>query len=664
MTPEDRISFIVQDSNIHLVITENPVEVNCSTVIQVQEMLSLNMEGDIPEICEGDIEDICYIIYTSGSTGTPKGCIIQQKSVSNYINWAIKQYFPDGVHEGPIHFPMFTSPSVDLTVTSIFAPLLSGNTMDVYPNELQSLKAIFLESQASIVKLTPTHLKFVAAMAVQSTKVKSIIVGGEQLTKLVCDSIASSNIRIYNEYGPTESTVGCMIYEYAPNDPYPVVPIGKAIDNLGIYILNSQNQICLPGVEGEIYIAGVGLAAGYTDKHMTSQKFVDVSISGRKQRMYRTGDHGYYLNDGNIIYTGRKDTQKKVRGYRIELAEIEACLIEGLSLESVYSFIHNERIIAAVVPKGDDPNIVKFVVDYAKRKLPIYMVPDSVIPIKQLPMLTSGKMDEAAILSLLKQDSPAVHPGDAEIGEALKEIMANIRSIWVDILNRADFDDTDSFFDVGGNSILLLQLHNRIEAIYPGVQLMDYFKYTSIKLISEYLDTGLNQAVGRDINALPPHYLTGANKQPARINMGIFLSDKMTLSLEHSCRKYNISEVRFIGALLMAIMSSFVQSNYVSVAIAEEENVWKPIIPKMTDFDRIVQAMEENRERLGSQNLDISIAVSDKMIEQQLPGFDAVFIFERENRAINLSYDHVYLNGEQMERMLNLVKDILESIDD
>lgn len=662
--PEDRISFLIQDSNINLVITDNPSAVNCRTIVQVQEMMSLKVEENIPEICEGDIEDICYIIYTSGSTGTPKGCIIQQKSVSNYINWAIKQYFSDNAQEIPIHCPMFTSPSVDLTVTSIFAPLLSGNTMDVYPNELQSLAAIFLESQASIVKLTPTHLKFVAALPVQSTKVKSIIVGGEQLTKFVCDSIANSDIRIYNEYGPTESTVGCMIYEYDPKDPYPVVPIGKAIDNLGIYILNSHNQICLPGVEGEIYIAGVGLAVGYTDKHMTSQKFADVPISGQIHRMYRTGDHGYYLNDGNIIYTGRKDTQRKVRGYRIELAEIEACLTEGLPLESVYSFIHNERIIAAVVPKGDDPNIIKSVVDYAKRKLPIYMVPDSVIPIKELPMLTSGKMDEAAILSLVKHDSQGVDTGDAERGEALKEIKANIRCIWADILNTADFDDTDSFFDVGGNSILLLQLHNRVEEVYPGVQLMDYFKYTSINLISEYLSTGLDQVLESEINALPPHYLTGGRKQPARITVGISLSDQMAYSLEHSCRKYNISEVRFIGALLMAIMSTFVQSNYVSVAIAEEENVWNPIVPKMTDFEQIVRGMEESGERSGNQSLDISVAVSDKSAKQLLSSFDAVFIFERENRAINLSYDHAYLNGEEMERVLNLVKDILESIDD
>lgn len=658
-TPVDRLNFIIENSNLDHMIMNIVNTIDFKSVIPASAITNPTV-GGISTI-NGDLEDICYVIYTSGSTGTPKACLLKQESVVNYIKWAIKQYILDFNAEEALHFPMFTSPSVDLTVTSIFVPLLSGNTIDLYPNELPSLRKIFCESQASLVKLTPTHLKFASVMNLKSTNIQKIIVGGEQLTKSLCDSIRIPGVQIYNEYGPTEATVGCMIYEYSPTDFYQTVPIGKAIDNMGVYLLDTYNQICLPGVEGEIHIAGTGLAEGYMDPDMTSKKFMEIQISeNQKYRMYRTGDYGYYLNNGDIVYTGRKDSQRKVRGYRIELEEIEACLLQGLPLQSVYAFIQKDRIFVSVISQENEKDVIKSVMAYAKKTLPMYMVPDKVISLKQMPILISGKVDEAQIVSFAEQtDSQS---NDKKIPKD-NVTVATIQRIWAEVLNKTDFDVTDSFFDVGGSSILLLELHQKIEKVYPGIELMDYFKYTTINLISEFIDTGLYQETVSDINGLPLHFLTGRARQPDRKTLEIALSNKILSSLDNACNRYEISEVRFLGALLIAIMGSFIQTEYVSVTFFENETEWKPVVPKLTDFERILQLLNENVKLLGEQNLEIKIAVSDKQTEYKVTTVDAAFILDREAQAIILSYDSVYLKDSEIIDKGETFRNILEYID-
>lgn len=331
--PPERINSILADSLTQVLITRTKhlhpsfrVPEGC---MNLDEILN-EVTGMTPVITakEKSGNSLAYIIYTSGSTGKPKGVMIAHASLMNYITWAASVY----TGQEPATFPLYSSIAFDLTVTSVFLPLVTGNTIDVYENDDKSvlIEKVVRDNKADIIKLTPSHLKILKegfAVLPSLPVVKKLIVGGENLPASLAKDIYelfSGNVEIYNEYGPTEATVGCMIYKYNPADIFSSVPIGKPINNTQIYILDKYLKPSPPGVSGELYISGMGLATGYYQNNtLTAERFIDNPfVNGSK--MYKTGDLASYQPGGNIIYEGRTDSQVKIRGYRIELAEIEA----------------------------------------------------------------------------------------------------------------------------------------------------------------------------------------------------------------------------------------------------------------------------------------------------------------------------------------------------
>lgn len=291
-----------------------------------------------------NLEDLAYIIYTSGTTGNPKGVMVSQRNLVNYLSWAEKMY----VGYEQLHFPLFTSIAFDLTITSIFLPLLTGNAVLIYKSENNEvpLERIIDDNQVGVIKLTPSHLKLLKHRRFNQTNLKRLIVGGEQLPSQLAREILSNfnnKIEIYNEYGPTEATVGCMVHKYSADDKYRMVPIGKPGDNTQIYVLDESLKPVPKGVLGEIYIGGAGVTSGYFEQpEMTEKSFLPNPLIP-KSRMYKTGDYARFLNDGNLQYVGRKDNQIKVNGYRIELEEIQSKLLEFKEKDSPEE-IHFEDI--------------------------------------------------------------------------------------------------------------------------------------------------------------------------------------------------------------------------------------------------------------------------------------------------------------------------------
>lgn len=283
--------------------------------------------------------DVAYVIYTSGSTGTPKGVEIEHRSLVNYVTWASATY----VRGDRLAWPLFSSLAFDLTVTSIFTPLISGGRIVVYREEPGMLRmAVFQvveDNAVDIVKLTPSHLAMIAERLPRSPRLQRFIVGGEDfrtdLARAVADGVGP-DAEIYNEYGPTEATVGCMIHRFSPGrDRAPSVPIGVPVANSGVYILDDSFQPTPVGETGEMFIAGDGLARGYLNRpELTAERFLsipdprDVVRGGdaRSLRVYRTGDLARWSADGAMEFLGRADQQVKIGGARIELGEIEACL--------------------------------------------------------------------------------------------------------------------------------------------------------------------------------------------------------------------------------------------------------------------------------------------------------------------------------------------------
>ena len=283
-----------------------------------------------------DADSLAYVIYTSGSTGTPKGVMIEHRSLVNYIWWANKQY---GRGERLI-WPLFSSLAFDLTVTSIFTPLISGGRIVVVREDPgmpgMAIFKVIEEDGVDIVKVTPAHLAMIRDMDLRATKIRKLIVGGEDFkTELARDITRTFGrpVEIYNEYGPTEATVGCMIHRYDPEQDLALsVPIGIPAANAGVYVLDEQLRPVTTGVIGEMYLAGDGLARGYFNRpDLTAQRFLtadDPRHKGPALRLYKTGDLARWSADGRMEFLGRADHQVKVAGARIELGEVEARLLQ------------------------------------------------------------------------------------------------------------------------------------------------------------------------------------------------------------------------------------------------------------------------------------------------------------------------------------------------
>ncbi|MGB3466940.1 MAG: amino acid adenylation domain-containing protein, partial [Cyclobacteriaceae bacterium] len=343
-TPANRLNFILTDCEAKLVYTKASLKKDLQEAGSQVKSIDVSyddIESDKSmETGTGKSDDLAYIIYTSGTTGTPKGVMITNYGLTNYINTAIENYIPGSSGT----FPLFTSPAFDLTLTSVFTPLLSGNKIIIYAGDQKEflLDKVIEDDKCDVIKLTPSHLKLLREKAKDpsvnfKSSVKKFIVGGEQLTNDLARDISAifnNKIEIYNEYGPTEATIGCMLYKYEkPDNNRSAVPIGASISGNQIYLLDEDLRPVPLGVTGEIYISGAGLAKGYVNnKALTNEKFISNPFSEGK-RMYKTGDLGRWLADGQLEYLGRNDKQVKVRGYRIELEEIERALLQFGSIE-------------------------------------------------------------------------------------------------------------------------------------------------------------------------------------------------------------------------------------------------------------------------------------------------------------------------------------------
>lgn len=296
---------------------------------------------------QASVADTAYVIYTSGSTGQPKGVLVHHAGLTNYITWASKQY----VDETSKVFALYSSLAFDLTVTSIFVPLISGGTIRIYNNDTAQgmvIRDVFVEDAVDVIKLTPSHLALMRDMDLSQTRIKKLIVGGEDFkTDLAQDIHRQSNgrIAIYNEYGPTEATVACMLHRYQPqNDIRKSVPIGTPADNMRVYILDDNLQLSPIGVIGEMFISGLGVAKGYLNRpELTAERFLNDPFNSAR-RLYKTGDIARWLPSGQLEFLGRRDAQVKVGGARIELGEIESKLIQHPQINAV----------AVIVQKAED----------------------------------------------------------------------------------------------------------------------------------------------------------------------------------------------------------------------------------------------------------------------------------------------------------------------
>ncbi len=486
--PEERIKYIFEDSKTELCLTQSHLidKVNfAGEMIDLQnQKLYIGDDSDLEIINKP--EDLVYLIYTSGSTGNPKAVMIEHRGLVNYAKWASKVY----VQEEECDFPLYSSLSFDLTVTSIYVPLITGNKIIIYGSQEKELliSRIIKDDQVHIIKLTPAHLQIIKEMNITSSKIKRFIVGGEELTRELAYAIYrkfDQKIELYNEYGPTETVVGCMIHRFnVDEDVRASVPIGVPADNTQIYLLDKYQQPVSMGVLGEIYISGDGVARGYLNKEdLTKERFVENPFIDGK-RMYKTGDLARRVTDGKIEFVGRIDHQVKIRGYRIELGEIESQLstIEGVKEVLVIDRedSQGEKYLCAYLVISEDLEFEE-IKGKPENNLPDYMIPAYYTKLNKMPLTKNGKIDLKALPDPTKIDSERYVAPRNVIEEQLFEI-------WKEALGREEFGVTDNFFEMGGHSLKATRLMALIyKKMNVELSLMEIFKKPTIAELAEII---------------------------------------------------------------------------------------------------------------------------------------------------------------------------------
>jgi amino acid adenylation domain-containing protein len=474
------------------------------------ELISTELFFDMvqPELkCEVKVEagDTAYIIYTSGSTGEPKGVEVLNRSFNNYINWAAEYYF--NCQPPSLRVSYFTSLAFDLTLTCIFCTLLRGHTLVIFndsDNIADLLYKVFDEKQGvDLVKMTPSHVSALLHTGILSTKVSQCILGGENVysSHLRGLRLLNGSMHIYNEYGPTEATVGCTV-ELLESD---VVTIGVPIANAYIYILNKQLHPMPEYIWGDLFIGGECLAKGYfKNEKATSDKFIiDPFISGK--RIYRSGDIARWIPGGKIELKGRADNQVKSRGFRIEPAEIEQSLLTHPQVFSACVLINEREAIketVAFIAPAQEINAVG-INQFLAQRLPSYMIPDQIVLLDEFPLTANGKTDRAKLLLCIPSTALAAADDD---GKNYNEnsILTKLFQICSQLLSCDSITPSTNFFAAGGHSLSAIQLLLRVHQVF-GVKLRlnTIFNNPELTSLAIEIEKGLAEKEER-FESIPP----------------------------------------------------------------------------------------------------------------------------------------------------------------
>lgn len=487
-TPEERVNYIIQNSHCKIVLTNKTK----SNIIEKFNLKSYSFSIDIDFIFKLNnyelhlpykvlSNDIAYILYTSGSTGKPKGVKVSHKSLTNYICFANKYY----IDNEACNFPLYSSISFDLTVTSIFTPLVSGNCICIYKNNNIELllKNILEDRKTQVIKLTPAHLTLLQDFDLSNTTLKTFIVGGDNLPTILCENMRrkiNNTINIYNEYGPTEATVGCMIYRYNENLDRSFVPIGKPAINTKIYILNKYLELLPINTVGEIYIGGTCLSKGYFNlEKITSEKFIKNPYENNSI-IYKTGDLAKMYTLGTIEYLGRTDFQVKINGFRIEIGEIQTILNKYKyiidCLVNVQELLGHKILCAYYVSdKEIDSHDLK---NYLSKYLPNYMIPSIFIRIDKIPLTINGKIDKN------KLPSPILKKEIVDPSNKIEELLC---SIFCKLLGLETISVEENFFNYYIDSLIIIKIQTQLYRNNINIDTQAFYENTTIRKLTNYI---------------------------------------------------------------------------------------------------------------------------------------------------------------------------------
>ena len=507
--PKERLQYMMADAGVEVVLTSAdlldglPADgIDMVLVDHCERDDFCDFASTNPELDGFDSSALAYILYTSGSTGLPKGVCVEHHQVNHYLAHCQSHYFNPASGESLAGAVVSIPLTFDATVTSVLSPLTVGKKVVLLPEEQTELFDGLLEhlldsNENWLFKLTPTHLQALSAMAHNRAAADNghvVVLGGEQLTReglAVWQQTLLPQTRFINEYGPTETVVGCSVYEvncWQDMADLPVIPIGKPINNTRLYVLDQQQRLLPLGATGELYIGGAGVTRGYQNlTEMTAERFI-TSAFVQGERLYRSGDLVRYLADGNLEFIGRVDDQVKIRGFRIELGEIEHQLNGCEGVDSAQVLLREDepgqpRLVAYVVVTADNPAQAAGLKQALSERLAEYMIPSAFVFIDQWPLTHNGKTDKKALPA---PDDIGGVDGAAEYIAPQNALEKALVDIWSTLLNVEDsrLSTRANFFELGGDSILSIQLVSRAAQAGLHFSVKDLFAAPSIEQLA------------------------------------------------------------------------------------------------------------------------------------------------------------------------------------
>lgn len=521
--PEARLQLMIERARMALLITSAEVaqrrnlsSMAGSAVLSIvdDEWAAIESESSARLVDAANPENLAYVIYTSGSLGIPKAVMVPHRGVCNYLMWRC-DYFPLTATDRVLQTSSF---SFDDSVWELFEPLSVGATV-IIPESHEShdvfqLVALLARHRVTAACFVPSLLEaLIEEPGFASCRdLRRVTTGGETLSaQLKNRFIGQTSCRLYNGYGPTEATIAATFFRCDGHLGEAPVPIGRPITNAQIYILDANLYPLPPGVPGEIYIGGAGVCRGYLNNpESTAEKFLpDPFTREPDRRLYRTGDWGRYLRDGNIEFVGRRDRQVKIRGHRVELDDVERALGRHPDLR--------QAAVTVAEPRPGDKRLVAHYVTVARSagctahdlrsflnvQLPSHMVPSAFVRLDSLPLTRNGKVDRQA-LALSRELEQVLLSEYAPPRSALEQALV---ALWTDVLGTSPVGIRDDFFELGGHSLLATRLMSRLrESFGVELQLRTLFEYPTIEdfarfLLSQMAPAELGDAL-HDIEAL------------------------------------------------------------------------------------------------------------------------------------------------------------------
>ncbi|WP_124590810.1 non-ribosomal peptide synthetase [Tenacibaculum discolor] len=484
--PKERIAFILEDiqtKNVLINQTSTSIlpESDTITFIKVNEVIKEVVNEITPNV-QVEKNDLMYIIYTSGTTGNPKGVLVEHEGVVNLINSQTKEYNIEK-DEAILSFSNYV---FDASIEQIFLALLNGVKL-VVPTQNDILDYKKFESLLRNQKITHLHVtpSYLSTLIPNSYDLKRVVVGGEVCSLELAKKWAQL-VPFFNTYGPTEATVTTMVHKFSSDEKYENrFPIGKPIENISGYVLGSSLELKGVNMVGELYIGGVGVTRGYLNQEsLTKEKFINNPFKPN-EILYKTGDLVRWLPNGEIEYLERIDEQIKIRGYRVELSEIEETIRKENNIQAVTVLVkesgNNEKELIAFVSANVVINIQELITRL-KAFLPYYMIPSHIIQLEFIPRTVSGKVDKKKLLIISNEHYTT---SANEVIKPENRLEEEILEIWREVLSKEELSVTVNFFEVGGHSLKAIKLQSMLKAkLGLDLSIVDIYNYPTVRDLS------------------------------------------------------------------------------------------------------------------------------------------------------------------------------------